>query len=164
MGTVFHRTPEVYESVVAALARIRCSALIALGFDQTPGRLWGVPPHVRVLPWLPLTTLLDDSDVFVTHGGFNSVKDALEAAVPMVVVPLSADQWYSMDRCEALGVGVGVRVEERTANRVRAAVDAVLDEPTFALAAQRFRELITSLPDVSTAVTLLERLAASESV
>jgi UDP:flavonoid glycosyltransferase YjiC (YdhE family) len=161
MGTVFHRTPGIYESVVAALARIRGSALVALGFDQDPSRLPHVPPHVRVAPWLPLTILLEDADVFVTHGGFNSLKEALAAAVPMVVVPLSADQWHSMERCEALGVGVGVGAEERTVERLHSAVSEVVRDPAFALRSRRFRARIESLPDTSTAVTLLERLAAS---
>lgn len=161
MGTVFHRTPGIYEPVVAALARTRCSALVALGFDQDPGRLSNVPPHVRVVPWLPLANLLEDTDVFITHGGFNSIKEALAAVVPMVVVPLSADQWHSMERCEALGVGVGVGTEERTAEHLHAAVDRVASDPVFARRARLFGERIEALPDASTAVTLLERLAAS---
>jgi UDP:flavonoid glycosyltransferase YjiC (YdhE family) len=164
MGTVFHRTPGVYESIVAALARIPASALVALGFDQNACRLSDVPPHVRVVPWLPLTSLLEETDVFITHGGFNSVKEALAAAVPMVVVPLSADQWHSMERCEALGVGVGVGAEERTAQRLHAAVQEVISNPAFALRARLFRERIESLPDISVAVTLLEQLADQKGV
>jgi UDP:flavonoid glycosyltransferase YjiC (YdhE family) len=43
--------------------------------------------------------MLARCDAFLTHGGLNSVKKALASGVPMVVVPLSADQPYSAERC-----------------------------------------------------------------
>jgi UDP:flavonoid glycosyltransferase YjiC (YdhE family) len=161
MGTVFHRTPGVYESVVAALASVKANVLIAIGFDQDPGRLSKLPPHVRVDRWLPLAPLLSQTDLFITHGGFNSVKDSLAAGVPMVVIPLSADQWYSMERCEALGVGIGIGKEDRTASRLHSAIDKAISDPTFSLKARLFRERIESLPSGSEAVTLLEQLESS---
>ena len=50
---------------------------------------------------MPQPLLLARCDAFVTHGGFNSVKEALSSGVPMVVVPISADQPYSAERCAA---------------------------------------------------------------
>lgn len=163
MGTVFHRTPGVYEAIVASLSHTQANVLVAIGFDQDARRLPSLPAHIHAAPWLPMATLLADADVFVTHGGFNSVKEALAAAVPMVLVPLSADQWYSMERCAALGVGVGVGAEARIPMHLQAAISEVAGNPAYATASRRFFALLSALPETAVAVALLEQLAMSRS-
>ena len=75
MGTVFHRTPGLHETILAALRHEPVNLLIALGFDQDPARLGPLPPHVRVQPTLPQVALLPRCALLVSHGGFNSVKE-----------------------------------------------------------------------------------------
>ena len=49
---------------------------------------------LHVLPWLPQNDLLGHpaTRVFLTHGGIHSLYEAVYHAVPMVVVPIGADQ------------------------------------------------------------------------
>jgi N-glycosyltransferase len=94
----------------------------------------------------------------VTHGGFNSVKESLAAGVPMVVIPISADQPYSAARCAALGVGVALGPDERSAADVRRAARTVLADPSFARRAKEMQRDIAALPGPDHAVRLLEAL------
>jgi len=47
-----------------------------------------------VVPWLPQNDLLGHpaTRAFLTHGGIHSLYEAVYHAVPMVVVPIGADQ------------------------------------------------------------------------
>lgn len=107
---------------------------------------------------MPQPLLLARCDAFVTHGGFNSVKESLAAGVPMVVVP-TADQPYSAQRCAELGVARVLRPDERSAASVREAVDAVLNDGGFRDRARQFQE-VAALPGPERVVELLEGLAA----
>ncbi len=158
MGTVFHRTPGLHETILAALRDEPVSLLIALGFDQDPARLGPLPPHVWVQPTLPQVALLPRCAVLVTHGGFNSVKEALAAGVPLVIVPIAGDQPYCASRCQALGAGRVIGPAERDAAAIRAAVRAVLGEPSYRDQARHIRDEICALPPVAAAVTALEQL------
>ena len=161
MGTVFHRTAGIYEAVLDGLRDEPLNLLVAVGFDQDPSRFGPQPPHVRVESHLPVTTLLPRCDLFITHGGFNSVKESLAAGVPMVVVPISADQPYSGERCGALGVGVALGPAERTASDVRRAARTVLADPGFARRAREMQRDMAALPGPDHAVALLEALHRS---
>ena len=159
MGTVFHRTPGLHETILAALRDEPLNLLIALGFDQDPARLGPLPPHVRVQPTLPQVALLPRCALLVSHGGFNSVKEALAQGVPLVLVPIAGDQPYCAQRCQALGVGRVIGPADRTAMAIRAAVRTVLGDPSYRDQALHVRDEIRALPPAAAAVTALEQVA-----
>jgi MGT family glycosyltransferase len=158
MGTVFHRTPGMHETILAALRDEPVNLLIALGFDQDPVRLGPLPPHVRVEPALPQVALLPRCTLLLSHGGFNSVKEALAEGVPLVIVPIAGDQPYCARRCQALGVGRVIGPADRSAQAIRAAVRAVLGDPAYRDHAQNMRDDIRALPPAAAAVTALEQI------
>jgi UDP:flavonoid glycosyltransferase YjiC (YdhE family) len=158
MGTVFHRTAGIYEAVLDGLRDEPVNLLVAAGFDQDPERFGKQPPNVRVEPYLPVAALLPRCDLLVTHGGFNSVKESLAAGVPMVVVPISADQPYSAERCAALGVGIALGPEERTASDIRRAARTVLADHAYTRRAREMQREMEALPGPDHAVALLEVL------
>jgi UDP:flavonoid glycosyltransferase YjiC (YdhE family) len=158
MGTVFHRTAGIYEAVLEGLGDEPVNLVVAVGFDQDAGRFGPQPPHVRLEPYLPLAALLPRCDLFITHGGFNSVKESLAAGVPMVVIPISADQPYSAQRCAALGVGVALGPDQRSPSDVRRAARTVLAERAYTRRAREMQRDMSALPGPQHAVALLEAL------
>jgi hypothetical protein len=56
--------------------------------------------------------VLSRADVFVTHGGANSVHESLLSKVPMVVTPFFGDQTLAGRRVEQMGIGVGLLTDE----------------------------------------------------
>jgi UDP:flavonoid glycosyltransferase YjiC (YdhE family) len=51
---------------------------------------------------VPQTLLLPYCDLVVTHGGFNTVQSALSQGLPMIIVPLSADQPFNAEAASGL--------------------------------------------------------------
>ena len=92
-------------------------------------------------PFLPQVAVLRRAAVLVTHGGNNSVTEALTAGVPMVVLPFSTDQFAGAAAIEAAGLGVACDPNLVTAADVGAAVRDVLDGPAPDLARTIGKEL-----------------------
>jgi UDP:flavonoid glycosyltransferase YjiC (YdhE family) len=162
LGTVFNTYPGVLEAIVEGLRAEPLNLIVAIGRDRDPAAFGPQPAHVRLEPYVPQSLLLPHCDLLITHGGFNSVKESLAAAVPMVVLPITADQPYSAERCAALGVARVVGPGERSGGVVRDAVRAVLGDPAYRAGARRLREEMLALPGPEHMVALLERLAATE--
>ena len=141
-----------------ALAEEPVNVVVAIGRDQDPGRFGAQPEGVRLEEYVPQPLVLAHCDAFVTHGGFNSVKEALSEGVPMVVVPISADQPYSAERCAALGVARAVGAGDRAPGTIRAAVRQVLTEPSYGARARPSRRRWGSSPGPEHMVELLEAL------
>jgi UDP:flavonoid glycosyltransferase YjiC (YdhE family) len=78
--------------------------------------------------------------------------------VPMVVVPITADQPYSAERCSDLGVATAVGPEDRTPEAIRDAVRQVLGDPSYSVSARDFQSDMIALPGPEHVVELLEEL------
>jgi MGT family glycosyltransferase len=160
LGTIFNRTPGVFEAILAGLRDESINLLLAIGRDQDPARFGAQPPHVRIERYLSHALLLPHCDLVITHGGYGSVMACLVAGVPMVVIPLAGgDQVGNAARCAALGVAQVVPPDQRTPEVIRAAVRDVMDDPRYRECAGRLREQIQALPGPEYAVGLLEQLS-----
>jgi UDP:flavonoid glycosyltransferase YjiC (YdhE family) len=163
LGTVFNSTPGVLEAIVQGLGRERLDLIVAVGPDQDPARFGTVPPNVRLERYVAQPELLPRCDAFVTHAGFNSVKESLISGVPMVAIPITADQPYCAQRSAALGVARVVPPDQRTPDAVRAATLDVLGDPDYRTNAMSFREQMLALPGPEEMAELLEGLVRHRS-
>ena len=83
---------------------------------------------------------------------------ALVHGLPMVCIPLGADQPLNAERCTALGVGQELDALTLTPDDVLAATSAVLTEPRYRNSAERVQAEITAMPSTGDALALLEEL------
>jgi MGT family glycosyltransferase len=160
LGTVQHRTPGVFATILEALQGEAMNVILTVGRDQDPAQFGPQPDNVRIERYIPHSLLLPACDAVITHGGFSSVIACLNAGVPMVFVPISGDQPGNAERCAALGTGRVITAAERKPAPIRAAVWEVLSEHRYRENAERVRDEMQALPEIRHAVSLLEQLAA----
>jgi len=115
---------------------------------------------VRAERWIPQAEVLTEADAMIGHGGFGTTLGALLAGVPQVVVPLFADQPYNARRIAALGAGLAA--DSGAPASVRAAVERVLAEPGFRVAAGRVALEAQAMPSIDAAPAELEALVSRE--
>jgi UDP:flavonoid glycosyltransferase YjiC (YdhE family) len=159
LGTLMYREPGLLAAIIEALGQLPVDAVVAIGPDQDPAQFGIVPANVRLEPFIAQIDALVGATVFVTHGGFNSIKEALSQGVPLVVIPIGAEQPYTAGRVEALGLGRAVAVDERTPQVIRDRTAEVLGDPRFRRNAAALAAEIALLPPLGQAVALVERLA-----
>jgi UDP:flavonoid glycosyltransferase YjiC (YdhE family) len=128
LGTAFNG-PSRMQSFLSALedglADQQVDLLVTLGRDADPDALGDRRPGVRVLSFVPQRAVVDRSSIVVCHGGYGTVLDAIDAAVPLVVVPFGADQFVNAAAVER--VGIGIALEELSPQSFRSAVVPLLD-------------------------------------
>jgi UDP:flavonoid glycosyltransferase YjiC (YdhE family) len=152
--------PGLYRAVIDALADLPVRLLVTVGEAADPADLGPLPAHVRAERWVPQAEVFREADAMVGHGGFGTTMGALLAGVPQVVVPLFADQPYNARRIAALGAGLAA--DSGAPASVRAAVERVLAEPGFRVAAGRVALEAQALPSIDEAPAELEALVSRE--
>ncbi|GAA2459368.1 glycosyltransferase [Streptomyces glaucus] len=148
---------EPLNTVVEALSGLDCTAVVAtLG---TPVDTTRAAPHIRIVDRFPQQLLLEHATLFLTHGGYNSIREAVRAGVPMAVRPLFGDQQYNALRVADLGLGA--HVAERGPDPMRETCRRLLTDTLTATEARHARDEMLALPGIDAAVTHLERLATA---
>jgi UDP:flavonoid glycosyltransferase YjiC (YdhE family) len=99
-------------------------------------------------------------DAVVTHGGHNTVCEALAHGLPLVVAPIRDDQPTVAAQVVAAGAGVRLTYSRARAADIRSALESVLDEPEYGLAAELVRESFLAAGGAATAADLLEKVVA----
>jgi MGT family glycosyltransferase len=99
-----------------------------------------LPKNVRVAQYLPFEWVLAKIDAFVTNGGYGSVNQALSFGVPVVTAGPMGDRGDVGARVAWSGVGVNLATNAPTAEALRPAVRAVLDDPKFRAQAALYAE------------------------
>ncbi|MFN2593998.1 MAG: glycosyltransferase [Actinomycetota bacterium] len=155
LGTVFNSTPGVLEAIIDGLADEPVNLIVSIGPDQDRSRFGSQPPNVRLESYVPQSQILPHCDLFINHGGFNGIKESLIAGVPMLVIPITADQPYCGQRCAALGVAEVVGPDQRTPSAIKQGALRVLQGTDFKSNAATFRDRMMELPGPEHVVELL---------
>jgi UDP:flavonoid glycosyltransferase YjiC (YdhE family) len=159
LGTEFNlESGDLFSRVLAGLSDLPINLVVTVGRQIDPIEFGPQPANVHIERYIPQSLLLPRCSVSVSHGGSGSVMGALRYGVPMVLIPMGADQPLNGERCAALGVARVLDPIEATSGDVRESVVAVLTETTYRLEAERIRAEIAALPGPEYAAELLERL------
>jgi N-glycosyltransferase len=161
-GTVVYDLPgarDFLREVIAGLGATACQAVVAVGAGNSTDGLGPIPPNVRLVDFIEQSLMLEGCDLFITHGGLNSIKEALRLGVPMVGVAVGADHRHNMRTCARAGVAVDVPVHEATAERITQACGDVVRQPSYRINARRIQRHIHSLPPIDELIDALEDLA-----
>jgi MGT family glycosyltransferase len=139
------------------------TALDGLGTDlqvivvAPTGMIEDPPPHVLVADHVPQLELLPHMDAVVSHGGHNTVSEALSHGLPLVVCPIRDDQPIIAQQVVAAGAGEQLRFGRLRAADLRTALLAVLDDPRYRAAARRVQESFAAAGGAATAADHLEK-------
>jgi len=92
-----------------------------------------LPPQVFALPEVPQLEVLAYADLFITHGGTNSVKEAIDQQVPMLVYPVETriDQPGNARRIAHHGLGLTGDLRHDTVEQIREKISRLFQEPAF---------------------------------
>lgn len=99
--------------------------LLTVGRKFDPSELGAVPENAHVERWVDQAEALVEADLVVCHGGSGTVLGALATGVPLVIMPLFADQFENAQRVATVGAS---RVVEAASKEPRGSRSPLLGE------------------------------------
>ena len=162
-STLAYGEPFLLRTAIEALADEPVELILTTGEHRDPAVLGrgASAPNVHVAPWLSHGELLPRCSALVTVGGKATILAAAEAGVPMVLVPTTWDKPDNARRVTETGAGIRLSPRRLTAKRLREAVRAVLDQPSYGQAGSRLAAKLAAAPGPPRAAELLEQLACT---
>ncbi|KAL7295541.1 hypothetical protein TKK_0011182 [Trichogramma kaykai] len=116
----------------------------------------GMPDNVLVQTWLPQIQILKHKNIkaFVTHGGLMGSQESIFYGVPMIGIPLFADQFFNIESYAKKKIALNLNLYELTEEALTSALKEIIYDPSYWNAAQQlsaeFRDRPLSPIDTAT--------------
>uniref|UniRef100_A0A452H358 UDP-glucuronosyltransferase n=1 Tax=Gopherus agassizii TaxID=38772 RepID=A0A452H358_9SAUR len=118
------------------------SNMVALALSQIPQKvLWRykgkkpetLGPNTRIYDWIPQNDLLGHpkTKAFITHGGTNGIYEAIYHGIPMVGIPIFADQPDNIAHMKAKGMAVELDFNTMQTQDLIDALDTVINNSSY---------------------------------
>ena len=144
------------ERILAAVGTMPVRALVTLGPSLDPAR-FAAPPNAVLETFIPHDRVMPLASAMVTQCGLGTLAKALSTGLPLVCVPLIADQPGNAALVAAHGAGIHLPVGA-SPKHIAGAINRVLTEPKFRDAARRLASRIANEDGARNAAVELERL------
>ncbi|MEC3609550.1 glycosyltransferase [Bacillus glycinifermentans] len=162
MGTVLDKTAEFFNLCIDAFSCFEGIVVIAAGERADFSHLKDVPENFIIAPYVPQLEVLKETDVFITHGGMNSVNESIHFQVPMVVVPHDKDQPMIAGRLAELNAGYPIFKDKLDANTLRHAADQVLNNSRYKENIQKIDESFQNSMEMNEALKRIDQYPAQK--
>ena len=159
LGSLGSADVELMRTLVAELADAPYRVIVSKGPQHDQFEL---PRTMTGAEFLPQTSILPQVDLVITHGGNNTVTEALYFGKPMVVLPLFWDQYDNAQRVHDSGFGVRLDTYGHAREELTGAIETLLADESLKgrLAATSTR--LRAAPGTERAAALIEQLANGE--
>lgn len=149
-----------YRSCIEAFREMDLLVVLSTGqFDELQA-LEPIPPNFIVRTYAPQPLLMPYTHVFISHGGMNSIHDALRHEVPLLVIPQTFEQTINAIRVQELGAGISwwKKKDRITPQNLQAAVKRLLTEPAFATNLRKIKASFEAAGGIKRAIEAIEHL------
>jgi UDP:flavonoid glycosyltransferase YjiC (YdhE family) len=151
-----------FQTIIEAIAGLpHLQLILTTGAHLSPSDFHPVPSNVFLLNRAPQLQILKKAAVMITHGGLNSIKEAILFGVPFVVFPCIVDQPMNAARIVYHGLGVKGDMPSLTVEEARTLIERVAKTASFRERAASFRDLFRNLEEAAVGVKIIEALLAS---
>jgi UDP:flavonoid glycosyltransferase YjiC (YdhE family) len=97
--------------------------------------------NVHIFNSVPQLEVLNHADVFITHGGINSIKESIYAEVPMLMYPVHSDYDPKGNAVRVAYHGLGLRgdIISDTETEIQEYIKALLSNPLYKRSIQELK-------------------------
>ncbi|WP_072330517.1 nucleotide disphospho-sugar-binding domain-containing protein [Thermoactinomyces sp. DSM 45891] len=163
LGTILSNV-DFYQNCFEAFGDTHWQVILNVGPRTSIEELGSTPQNFMIRPFVPQLEVLKHADVFISHGGMNSIMEALWFGVPTVAIPQSSDQPLVAERLTQLGLGESIQPDQVTPEQLRESVDRVSQSETVRVNLLAMSQSMQEANPVQQTADLLQSLAQQHAV
>lgn len=156
LGTLVTCDTELINRLLSILSKSQNKFIISMGQMHKQIRLY---PNMWGEKFIDQKEVLKRADLFITHGGHNSIIEAFYYGVPgLIVLPVFADQFDSAQRVQDCGYGYRLNPFDCTEEALLKSIDSILADDELAKRMKAVSLRLRSIKYHEIAVDKLEHL------
>lgn len=155
IGTILKSGGHFFRTCMAALGSEPVTVVLSVGSFEI-AKLGSIPENFIVQNHVPQMAVLKQASLFITHGGMNSVSEAMGRGVPMLVIPFVSNQPVNARQVEKMGLGKVLDYKSITADVLRDTAFTIMENQQFRKNLQKIQDKISCVPGNAGTVGIIE--------
>ncbi len=139
MGTINTALQDFYKMCLLAFGDTKYQFVMSVGDKVDFSSLGEVPDNFILCHQAPQLEILEHASLFITHGGFNSISEAIYYGVPSIVLPLVNDQYINAAQIDKMELGIKLSLKDLSASILKSSADKILNNSYFTDNVQKLR-------------------------
>lgn len=140
LGTINTEFVDFYKKCIEALGDTDMKVVMSIGNNTDISSFERVPENFIIKNYVPQLEILKRASLFISHGGLNSVNEALYYGVPVIAIPMVNDQHMVTRQLIETGAGFGLKMEEITVEVIKNSVSRMLADNNFMTSSKKMGE------------------------
>ena len=129
LGTVFNLNVEFYKKCIEVFVNSKeFQVIISIGKLINIKDLGEIPENISIFNYVPQLQILKQCDVFITHGGINSVNEGIYMNhLPLIVIPQEMDQIDNAKQIKKFEAGIFIDKDNFSSEILKNAIANILE-------------------------------------
>lgn len=106
LGTIINDNDSFYKNILDIAGKIDAWFIISTGSEVNSFDSAAIPGNCHLFSYVPQLRVLEKANLFITHGGLNSIQESLYYGVPMIIFPGQIEQILNARQTQKQGVGI----------------------------------------------------------
>ncbi len=142
LGTIINENESFYNYCFNELGDKNFKVILSAGHKLNEYKFKSIPCNFIVKPIVPQLDVLKRANVFITHGGMNSVTEGLYHNVPLIVMPQQGDGFAVADRVQELELGIKTDIAALEPGALFKIINDILSDEKYKINCKKIGEEI----------------------
>lgn len=162
LGTIIS-SKAFYRKGLAAFADKPVSVILSTG-KMDPKKLGKLPDNLYAYNFVPQVEVLQKCKLFITHGGMNSVCEAMACGVPMLVLPILNDQPINAAQVVELKIGRKLSFVGVSADKLANEALQMLANPELKKHCKMIQQKLSANLKIDDAAIMIEKICNKKTI
>lgn len=166
LGTINHLATDFYRTAFEAFGDYPAQFVMSVGAYTDISSLDPIPDNFSLYQHVPQLEVLQQVEVFITHGGMNSTHEGLYYGVPEIVVPQQMEQLLNGMRIREVEAGILLGEKQPygkvSVQELRSALDTILANSQYQKNAEAYGQTLRDAGGYQQAVIEIETYLAEK--
>lgn len=131
MGTINTALLGFYKLCLEAFNETDYQVVMSVGNKTEIASLGTIPDNFIICQQVPQLEILKHSALFISHGGLNSINEAIYYGVPLIVLPLANDQYLTAAQVTKMNAGITLSFQETSAAELISTADRIINNSVY---------------------------------
>jgi MGT family glycosyltransferase len=120
-----------YQMCINVLSNMDYNVIISIGYENDISSFRNIGENISLVSFTNQINVLGISCLYICHGGFAGIREAVALKVPIIVCPFAFDQYWCARSIEETGIGIAIEVNDINELELKKVVLEILENPFY---------------------------------